>query len=249
MQPPLSGKTALVTGASRGIGAAIARRLAADGADLVLHYGHDTAAAEGVAADVRALGRRASLLQADLADAAQAESLYAQAAALSGGAPAILVNNAGIGRFAALAELPVAEIQTVLAVNVTAPILICRAAAGTMPAGGRIINLGSVITDRPVAGRATYAASKGALHAFTSVLAQELGPRGISVNAVAPGVTATDRFKRGDASRVPEILARTALGRIGTPEEIAALVAWLCRDEAGWITGEIIRADGGLRGL
>lgn len=248
MERPLSGKVALVTGASKGIGAAIAKRLAADGAAVALHYGQDREGAESVAAAITAAGGRAWTVGADLADPSQAEALFGRVAD-GFGLPDILVNNAGTGRFAALADLPAAEVAQVLAVNTLAPILLCRAAAQAMAAGGRIVNLGSVITDYPVGGRAAYAASKGALHAFTQVLAQELGPRGITVNAVAPGVTATDRFKRGDASRIPEITARTALGRIGTPEDIAAIVAWLCGPGAAWVTGEVIRASGGLRGL
>ncbi len=248
MERPLSGKVALVTGASKGIGAAIAKRLAADGAALALHYGTDRDGAEAVATEIERAGGKAWAIGADLADMAQAEALFDRVTD-GFGRPDILVNNAGTGRFANLADLPAAEVAQVLAVNALAPILLARAAARSMAPGGRIVNLGSVITDYPVAGRAAYAASKGALHAFTQVLAQELGPRGITVNAVAPGVTATDRFKRGDASRIPEITARTALGRIGTPEDIASIVAWLCGPDAAWVTGEVIRASGGLRGL
>jgi len=245
---PLAGRTALVTGASRGIGAAIARRLAADGADVVLHCAAALVAAEQVAADCRDLGVRTAVLAADLADGTQAAALFGRATAALG-PPDILVNNAGTGRFGPLAAMAPAEIARVLAVNTTAVLLLCQAAARAMPAGGRIVNIGSVIVDMPVADRAAYAASKGAIHALTGVLAQELGPQGIAVACVAPGVTATDRFKAGDAARARAVMERTALGRIGEAADIAAAVAWLCRPDSAWVTGVTIPVHGGLRGL
>lgn len=251
MEGPLEGKVALVTGASRGIGAAIAERLARDGADIAVHYGSNRLKAEAVVERCRAFGRRAVALQADLADLSDAGGgvkLFADTAAALG-TPHILINNAGTGRFTAIADITAEELAQVLAVNAAAPLLLAREAARAMAPGGRIVTIGSVITTMPVALRAVYAASKGAVEAMTGVLARELGPLGINVNAVAPGVTETDRFRSGDAIRAAEIKARTALGRIGTPDDIAAVVAWLCGPDAAWVTGEVIRASGGLSGL
>lgn len=249
---PLLGKVALVTGASRGIGAAIAARLAVDGADVALHYGSHRQWAEDLAAALaKDHGVRTIVCQADLADLSDGGGAVALFAAVrnSLGVPDIIVNNAGTGRFAAIADITAQELAQVLAVNAATPLLMAREAARAMKPGGRIVNIGSVITDMPVAMRGVYAASKGAVHAMTGVLAQELGPLGININTVAPGVTATDRFKAGDQSRAPEIIRRTALGRIGEPDDIAAVVAWLCGPDSAWVTGEVIRASGGLRGL
>lgn len=252
MARPLEGRIALVTGASRGIGAAIAERLARDGADVALHYGSNRVSAEELADRCRAShGVRAAVFQADLADlsdAGGAVALFRSVTAVLG-VPDIVVNNAGTGRFAPVTDITAEQLANVLAVNAAAPLLLAREAAKAMKRGGRIINIGSVITDMPVGLRAAYAASKGAVHAMTGVLAQELGPLGINVNTIAPGVTATDRFKAGDRSRAAEIVSRTALGRIGEPEDIAAIAAFLAGPDAAWITGEVIRASGGLRGL
>lgn len=251
MEKLLNGKLALVTGASRGIGAAIAERLARDGADVAIHYGQAAAEAESVAAACRAHGVRAEIFQADLVELAEeggAVRLYAETMARMG-TPDILVCNAGTGGFGPVRELVPAEISRVLAVNAGAPLLLAREAARHMTAGGRIVLVGSVIVDMPVGLRALYAASKGAVHAMTGVLAQELGPLGITVNAVAPGVTATDRFKSGDMSRAAQVMERTALGRIGEPADIAAVVAWLSGPDSAWVTGEVVGAHGGLRGL
>lgn len=252
MARPLEGRIALVTGASRGIGSAIAERLARDGADVAIHYGSHRQSAETLADRCRAdHGVRAQVFQADLADLSDAGGAVALFAAVTAalGVPDIVVNNAGTGRFAPIQEIKAQELAQVLAVNAAAPLLLAREAAKAMKAGGRIINIGSVITDMPVGLRSVYAASKGAVHAMTGVLAQELGPLGITINTVAPGVTATDRFKAGDRSREGEITKRTALGRIGEPDDIAAVVGWLAGPDAAWITGEVIRASGGLRGL
>jgi 3-oxoacyl-[acyl-carrier protein] reductase len=251
MDRPLQGKVALVTGASRGIGTAIAERLARDGADIAIHYGSHRLDAEALGSRCDAMGVRTAVIQADLTDLSDqggAVRLFADTARLLG-VPDIVVNNAGTGRFGPITDITADDLANVLAVNAAAPLLMAREAARHMRPGGRIINIGSVITDMPAAKRAVYAASKGAVHAMTGVLAQELGPRGITINTVAPGVTNTDRFKVGDASRVPEITSRTALGRIGEPADIAAVVAWLAGPDAAWITGEVIRASGGLRGL
>jgi len=250
-RPPLRGKVALVTGASRGIGAAIAERLAADGADVVVHYGSHRAEAEAVADRCRSHGVRAVAVQADLADLSDlggAARLYAETGTALG-PPDIVVANAGTGRFTPIGEITGEEVAQVLAVNTGAPLILAREAARHMAPGGRIVLVGSVIVDMPVALRSVYAASKGAVHAMTGVLAQELGPKGITVNTVAPGVTATDRFRSGDMRRAAQVVERTALGRIGEPADIAAAVAFLCGPDAAWITGTVIGAHGGLRGL
>lgn len=251
MEKVLNGKLALITGASRGIGAAIAERLARDGARVAIHYGQAAAEAGRVADACRAQGVAAEIFQADLTDLsddAGAVRLFANVVARMG-TPDILVCNAGTGGFGPVQEVSGAEVARVLAVNAGAPLLLAREAARHMEPGGRIVMVGSVIVDMPVALRALYAASKGAVHAMVGVLAQELGPRGINVNAIAPGVTATDRFKSGDQSRAAEVTARTALGRIGEPADIAAVAAWLAGPDSAWVTGEVIGAHGGLRGL
>lgn len=237
---PLSGKRALVTGGARGIGAAIARRLAADGADVALTYEKSADKAEALAAELRALGRKAVAIQADAGSAAGAQ------AAVDGlGGVDILVNNAGVARMGAFADQPLEDIDALLNVNVRGVLLTTQAALKHIPDGGRIITIGSTVGEKVGFGGITvYSASKSALESFSRGLARELGPRNITVNVVRPGATDTD-MNPSDGPMAPSVLPSLAIGRYGRPEEVAAAVAFLAGPDAGYITGDGILVDGG----
>ncbi|GAA0917460.1 SDR family oxidoreductase [Virgisporangium aurantiacum] len=234
----LDGKTALVTGGSRGIGRAIVRRLAGLGATVVFTYRDNSAAAEEVVAETGATAVRAD--QADLA------SLDAMFEPVADGLD-ILVNNAAINPNAPIADLTAAEFDRVFTVNVKFPGLAMSRAATLLRDNGRVINLSTLNTAVPAPNCVLYIASKAALEQFTAVAAREFGPRGITVNTVSPGATDTDLLR---ATNPPEALPRaaamTALQRLGRPDDIAAVVAFLAGPDSGWITGQNIRATGGL---
>lgn len=241
----LAGKRALVTGGSRGIGAAIARRLAAEGADVALTYERSADKAAEVVKGVEGLGRKGFAIAADSADPAAVTRAVDEAARALGGLD-ILVNNAGIYRGGPVAEWSLADIDATLSVNVRAVVLASQAAAAHLGEGGRIISTGSCLADRVVEPNVTlYAMSKAALIGFTKGLARDLGPRGITVNIVHPGSTDTDMNPAGgpgaDAQR-----ARMAIPRYGQPEDIAGLVAYLASEEARFITGAGFAIDGGV---
>ena len=241
----LAGKRALVTGGSRGIGAAIARRLAAEGADVALTYERSADKAAAVVTEIEALGRKGFAIAADSADPAAVTRAVDDAARALGGLD-ILVNNAGIYRGGPVAEWSLADIDATLAVNVRAVMLASQAAAAHLGEGGRIISTGSCLADRVVEPNVTlYAMSKAALIGFTKGLARDLGPRGITVNIVHPGSTDTDMNPAGgpgaDAQR-----ARMAIPRYGQPEDIAGLVAYLASEEGRFITGAGFAIDGGV---
>ncbi|MFF9645219.1 glucose 1-dehydrogenase [Kitasatospora aureofaciens] len=243
----VEGKAAVVTGGSRGIGRAIVERLAREGADVVLGYANDRAAAEAVVGAVAAAGGRAWAVRADLGEAGAAEQLMAAAEERLGGLD-ILVNNAAKSFTPTpLADLDDAAFDAVLSVNTRAVFATVRYAARRMRDGGRIVNISSVNTARAVPGIGAYAASKGAVEQLTAVAAAELGPRGITVNTVSPGATDTDLLR---GTNPPEALERVAgltpLRRLGQPEDIADVVAFLAGPDARWITGQNLRATGGL---
>jgi 3-oxoacyl-[acyl-carrier protein] reductase len=240
----LAGRTAFVTGSSRGIGAAIARRLAADGARLVLHARADRAACEAVASDIRAAGGVADLLLGDLAEDEVATTLVAQAFDVHD-ALDVLVLNAGGGKGGRAADQPVQTIDAILALNLRATILAATEfARRTTSDQGRIVFISSGMATHPAPGVAIGAAAKAGAEAFMRCLAQELGPRGITCNSVAPGCTRTGMIVgQAWADRVPPW---TALGRLGEPEDIADIVAFLASHEARWVTGATIPANGGL---
>jgi 3-oxoacyl-[acyl-carrier protein] reductase len=243
----LQGRTAIVTGGSRGIGAAIARRLARDGARVAVNYSRSPERAEQVVADIRAAGGEAVAIQADLADPSAPAMLFQQAAAALG-APGILVNNAAIFEGGGLSDLDLGPLERQFAVNVYAPILCAREAARVMESGGRIIHISSGLGTAPAPNASVYGATKAALDSFARSHAVELGPRGITVNCVAPGTTDTEMLRGG----VPEdalaaLVAATPLGRLGRPEDIADVVAFLASDDARWVTGQVIGVSGGLR--
>ncbi|HYC97926.1 SDR family oxidoreductase [Brevundimonas sp.] len=242
---PLSGKRALVTGASRGIGAAIARHLAADGADVALTYEKSADRAEALAAELRALGRKAVAIQADAGSSDGPGKAVEGAVAALGGLD-IVVNNAGIGGGTLFADQSIDEIDALLNVNIRGVMLTTQAALPHLGDGGRIISISSVLADRvPFPGVTVYSATKSALQAFTLGLSRELGPRGITVNLVKPGATDTD-MNPADGPNAAGQLAATSLGRFGQPTDIASAVAFLAGPGAGYITGTSLLVDGGV---
>lgn len=235
----LDGKTALVTGGSRGIGAAIVRRLARDGARVVFGYRTGRAEADALTAEVPG----STAVRADLADPEALDVLFG---AVPDGLD-ILVNNAAVNPPTPLAEITAADFERVMAVNARFPLLSMVRAAEVLRDGGRIINVSTLNTVVPVPGLALYVGSKSALEGFTIVAARELGPRGITVNTVSPGATDTGLLR---AVNTPEALEQTAgytaLGRLGEPADIADVVGFLAGPDSGWITGQNIRATGGM---
>lgn len=240
----LNGKRALVTGGSRGIGAAIARRLAAEGADVAITYASSRAAADAVAEAIRAAGRRAVALQADAADPAAISAAVDSAAAELGGLD-ILVNNAGVFLGGPVETLTLEDIDTTLAVNVRAVVVASQAAVAHMSEGGRIISIGSCLAERVTeAGVSLYSLSKSALIGWTKGLARDLGPRGITVNIVHPGSTDTD-MNPADGPGAAAQLARMAIPRYGRADDVAALVAFVAGPEGASINGTGLTIDGG----
>ncbi|TPE64454.1 SDR family oxidoreductase [Sandaracinobacter neustonicus] len=240
----LAGKRALVTGGSRGIGAAIAIALAEQGADVALTYERSAERAADVVRAIEAKGRKAVAIQADSADpVAIKRSVDATAEALGG--LDILVNNAGIAAYATFADISVETIDALFNVNVRGPILAAQAAISYLPAGGRIITIGSAGAERIVGdGASIYFMTKSALHSYTRGLARELGPRDIAVTLVQPGSTDTD-MNPADGQFADFQRSLSPLGRYGTPQDIAAAVAFLASPAARHITGAILTVDGG----
>ncbi|MFF2777641.1 SDR family NAD(P)-dependent oxidoreductase [Streptomyces sp. NPDC058052] len=240
----MNGTAVLVTGGSRGIGAATAVRLAREGADVAFTYVRDEAAAQEVAALVEAAGRRALPLRADAADPGDAAGAVHRAADDLGRLD-VLVNNVGIGVLGPLAGLTLADVDRVLAVNVRAAFLASQAAAERLPDGGRIVTIGTCMTQRvPGPGGTLYALSKSALVGLTRALARELGARRITANIVHPGPVDTD-LNPADGPMAEGQIGLTALGRFGTPDEVAAAVAYLAGPEGRYVTGAELSVDGG----
>jgi 3-oxoacyl-[acyl-carrier protein] reductase len=245
MPTTLEGKVAFVTGGSRGIGAAIARRLAADGAHVVLTYTGSKAAADDVARSIGTAGGRASAVQVDSADAAALARAIADAATAHGRLD-ILVNNAGVAIIKPIDELTVEDFDKTMAINVRAVFVASREAARHMREGGRIVTIGSTNADRmPFAGGAVYAMSKAAVAGFTRGLARDLGPRAITVNAVQPGPVDTD-MNPADGPFAQTLKGLMALPRYGKTSEIAGLVAYLAGPESAYVTGACLTIDGGF---
>ncbi|MDX2523589.1 SDR family oxidoreductase [Streptomyces europaeiscabiei] len=240
---PLDGKVALVTGGSRGIGAATAVRLARDGADVAVTYMRGKEGAEEVVRAVEALGRRGVALRADSGDPEEAAGAVRLAAEALGGRLDVLVNNVGVGVLGPLESLPLADVDRVLAVNVRGVFLASQAAAARMGRGGRIITVGTCMTQRvPGPGGTLYAMSKSALVGLTKALARELGGRGITANVVHPGPTDTDMNPAAGPYAAGQA-GMTALGRFGTAAEVASMVVYLAGAE--YVTGAEFSVDGG----
>jgi 3-oxoacyl-[acyl-carrier protein] reductase len=246
----LDGKVAIVTGASKGIGAEIARTLGKAGAAVAVNYGGDQKGAERVVGDIVAAGGKAVAIQADVAKPDDVKRLFAEAKQVLG-APDILVNNAGIFAFSPLDGVTAEEFQRQFGTNVLGTILAAREAASYFgDKGGSIVNVSSLVSTAAIPGSVVYSATKGAVDAVTRVLAAELGPRGIRVNTIAPGMVETEGahsagfigsdFEKG-------AIANTPLGRIAQPDDIAQIALFLASDAARWVTGERILAAGGAR--
>lgn len=241
----LLGKRALVTGGSRGIGAAIALTLAANGADVAISYERSADRAGEVVRAIEEKGRRGLAIQADSADPAAVRRLVEAVVDRFGGLD-ILVNNAGIARMGMVADVSLADIDALLDVNVRAVVLASQAAIPHLKEGGRIITIGSSVAERVQApGVAVYAMSKSALVGFTRGLARELGPRDITANLIQPGFTDTE-MNPADAARADMLRALTPLGRFGTPDDVAATVAFVASPAARQVSGATITVDGGL---
>lgn len=240
----LAGKRALVTGGSRGIGAAIAVALAQKGADVAITYERSVGRAEALVEIIKNIGRNAVAIQADSGDPVAVEQSVNQAADALGGLD-ILVNNAAIARYSNLADISAEDIDALFGVNVRGPMLATKAAIPHLRAGARVINIGSAGAERIVGAPGTaYFMTKAALQSFTQGLAQELGPRDITVNTVQPGSTATDMNPEdGDSADFQRSLI--PLGRYGQPEDVAAAVAFLATPAARQITGTTLTVDGG----
>jgi 3-oxoacyl-[acyl-carrier protein] reductase len=239
-------KVAIVTGASRGIGSAIAERLAADGFTVVVNYAGRAANAEALVAKIEGHGGRAIPAQADVSDPAAVSRMFEAAQAAFGGVD-VLVNNAGIMKLATIAESEDGLFDAQVAVNLKGSFNTMREAAKRMREGGRIINLSSSVVGLYQPTYAVYAATKAGVEAMTHVMAQELRGRNITVNAVAPGPTATALFLDGKPQAVIDSLTKLApLERLGQPEDIANAVAFLAGPDGAWINGQVLRANGGV---
>ncbi|HEY7373617.1 MAG TPA: SDR family oxidoreductase [Polyangia bacterium] len=241
-----NGKVALVTGASKGIGAAIARRLAADGFAIALNYAGDDKPARALAQEIEKGGGRALPVRADVADPQAVGRMFAEIEGALGSVD-VLVNNAGVMLLASIAEMDDATFDRQVSVNIKGTFNPLREAARRLRRGGRIINLSSSVVGLLQPTYGVYAATKAAVEAMTSVLAKELRGRQITVNAVAPGPTGTDLFLNGKPPEVVERLAKAApLERLGKPEDVAAMVSFLAGPDGGWVNGQTLRANGGI---
>lgn len=244
----LTGKTALVTGGSRGIGRAVALRLAAEGARVAVHYGDNEEAARETVDRIEGAGGRAFAVRARFGDDGAVDRLFEElTAGLAGQGLDILVNNAGISSGNSVAQVTRAEWDRLLAVNVTAPFFVIQRALPLLNDGGRIVNMGSTASRFAVSTQIGYTVTKAALESLAPSLANELGRRGITVNTVAPGAVRTDLTAA--YTSVPEVVAGleavTALGRLGEPEDVADVVGFLAGPQGRWITGRTIDVSGG----
>jgi 3-oxoacyl-[acyl-carrier protein] reductase len=245
----LAGKVAIVTGASRGIGRAIAEKLSHEGASVVINYSRSVDEAKTVLTGIESRGGAASLCQADIGKVADVRRLFKETISRFAHVD-IVVNNAATAIFKPIEAITEEELDAVFAVNARGPFFMLQEAARLLPNGGRIINISTGATRVGIPLLGAYLGSKGALDQFSLVLSNELGPREITVNTVSAGVTETKMLSDMFAAYPPELktmlVQRTAMGRLGKPEEVADVVAFLASHEARWITGQNISADGGI---
>ena len=246
----LTGKVAVVTGASKGIGAGIAQELAAQGASVVVNYASSKEGADKVVANITKAGGKAIAVGGSVAKAEDIEKIFAETKKAYGKVD-ILVNNAGVYGFNPLENITAEEIERMYSINVKGLLLATRAGVALFPAeGGSIINIGSVASEQTPATSVVYSGTKGAVDAITRVLAKELGPKKIRVNAVNPGPVATEGYKSvgvEGSDFEKQMVQNTPLGRVGTPHDIATVVAFLASDDASWVTGSLLQAAGGFR--
>jgi 3-oxoacyl-[acyl-carrier protein] reductase len=239
-------KVAIVTGASRGIGAAVAERLAADGFTVVVNYAGDAKSAEAVAQRIESKGGRALTAQADVSDANAVRRMFDAAETAFGGVD-VLVNNAGIMKLARLADSEDAMFDQTIAINLKGTFNTLREAARRLRDGGRIVNFSTSQVGIRTETYGVYAASKAAIETMSAVLAKELRGRSISVNAIAPGPVGTELFLHGKSAELIDRFAKmNPLERLGTPQDIAAAVAFLVGPDGGWVNGQVLRANGGM---
>ncbi|HXM02689.1 MAG TPA: glucose 1-dehydrogenase [Chthoniobacterales bacterium] len=244
----LTGKVAVVTGASKGIGAAIAKSLAAEGASVVVNYASSRDGAETVVVAIAKAGGKAVAVGGDITKAAEAQGII-DAAMKAYGRLDILVNNAGLYEFAPLEAITEESFHKLFNINVLGLLLVTQAAAKQIGNGGSIINIGSAVTRAKPAASAVYTATKGAVDMITSVLAKELAPRKIRVNSLNPGLVETEGTHTAGvmgSDMEKAFVSQTPLGRAGQPGDIASVAVFLASDDSGWITGEVIIASGGL---
>lgn len=246
----LAGKVAVVTGASKGIGAATAKALAAAGAAVVVNYASDKAGAARVVSEIESAGGKAVAVQADVSKTADVERLF-DIAKESFGATDILVNNAGVYEFQPLDQITEAHFRRQFDTNVLGLILATRQAAKHFgPKGGSVINIGSAVSTNPVPQSTVYSATKGAVDLVTRTLSRELGPRNIRVNSINPGAVETEGVRAMgflESDLIKQVVATTPLGRLGQPDDIASIAVFLASADSAWLTGEIVVASGGYR--
>jgi 3-oxoacyl-[acyl-carrier protein] reductase len=245
----LEGKVAVVTGASKGIGAAIAKQLAADGASVVVNYASSKSGADKVVGEIKAQGGKATAVQGDLSKKSDINRLFAETKKTYGNLD-ILVNNAGVYDFKPLDEITEDHFHKQFNLNVLGLILATQEAARHFNASGSVINIGSVAGTSPVAGGSVYCATKAAVDAVTKSLAKELGPRKIRVNSLNPGMIETEGFHAAGISGSDfqkQVEAQTPLGRIGQPQDIATVATFLASADSGWISGETFLVAGGYK--
>ena len=239
-------RVAIVTGASRGIGAAVAQRLAGDGFAVAVNYAGDTASAEALVKRIETAGGKAIAVKADVADAAAVRALFDTVEKTFGGVD-VLVNNAGIMQLARIADADDAQFDRQIAINLKGTFNGLREAARRIRNGGCIINFSTSVIGTKLESYGIYTATKAAVESLTAILSKEMRGRSITVNAVAPGPTATDLFLTGKSPELVERMAKMPpLERIATPEEIAGVVSFLAGPDGGWVNGQVLRANGGL---